>query len=70
VLELTVLPGLPEEMWLPQVEEADVLFVGGGNEFYLSYWMEKSGLFDLLPGLLGQGGVYVGSSAGSMVVTS
>ncbi len=53
VLELTALPSLPKEVWLPQVEEADALIVGGGNKFYLSYWLEKSGLFEMLPQLMG-----------------
>jgi dipeptidase E len=68
VLELTALPSLPEKIWRPQIEATDVLIVGGGNKFYLSYWMEKSGLFELLPQLLEQGQVYVGSSAGSMML--
>ena len=69
VLELTALPSLLEELWLPQVEEVDAIIVGGGNKFYLSYWMEKSGLFGILPRLIKQGKVYVGASAGSMMVT-
>lgn len=69
MLELTALPSLPKEVWLPQVEEADAIFVGGGNKFYLSYWLEKSGLFEMLPQLIKQGTVYVGASAGSMMVT-
>ncbi len=69
VLELTALTSLPKEIWLPQLKETDVLIVGGGNKFYLSYWMEKSGRFDLLPRLIEQGQVYVGASAGSMMVT-
>jgi len=70
ILELTALPGLPRELWLPQIEETDTIIVGGGNKFYLSYWMEKSGLFGLLPQLLERGKVYVGASAGSMMLTS
>jgi dipeptidase E len=70
VLELTALTSLPEAIWLPQLEETDVLFVGGGNKFFLSYWMEKSGLFARLPKLLERGKVYVGASAGSMMMTS
>jgi dipeptidase E len=69
VLELTALPSLPKEVWLPQVEEADAILVGGGNKFYLSYWMGKSGLFGILPQLIEQGKVYVGASAGSMMLT-
>jgi len=68
VLELTALPGLPEALWLPAVESADVLLVGGGVTAYLSYWLQTSGLADKLPALL-KNKVYVGASAGSMVVT-
>ena len=42
--------------------------VGGGNTPYLAYWMQRSGLADRLPELLDEL-VYVGISAGSMVVT-
>src|ERR1051325_501652 len=70
LLELTALSSLPEEIWHPQLEATDAIIVGGGNKFYLSYWMEKSGLFGMLPQLLEQGKVYVGASAGSMMMTS
>jgi dipeptidase E len=66
VLELTALPGLDEEKWVPAVQEADVLLVNGGDPLYLCYWMRQSGLADLLPSLRA---VYVGVSAGSMVMT-
>jgi dipeptidase E len=42
--------------------------VGGGEVFYLCFWMWRSGLADLLPTLRREA-VYVGLSAGSMVVT-
>ncbi len=67
-LELTALPTLPEECWLPALEAADCLLVGGGNTGYLSYWLQHSGLGARLPALL-RDKVYVGVSAGSMVVT-
>lgn len=67
-LELTALPSPRKERWLPQVEAADVLFVGGGGKAYLSYWLYTSGLAQELPELL-QNTVYVGMSAGSMMVT-
>jgi dipeptidase E len=66
VLELTALPSIPTAQWLPLVEETDVLLVGGGDPLYLGYWMQQSGLADLLPSLRA---VYVGLSAGSMVMT-
>ena len=67
VLELTALPSAGEEPWVSMVEETDVLLVGGGDPMYLSYWMQQSGLADLLPSLRREM-VYVGVSAGSMVM--
>lgn len=52
-----------------ELQKFDAIFVGGGNIFYLSYWMQKSGLFKLLPELL-QDKVYAGISAGSIVAGS
>src|SRR5579863_2925364 len=69
VLELTALPSIDEELWVPIVRETDVLLVNGGDPLYLCYWMRQSGLADLLPELGGET-VYVGLSAGSMVMAS
>jgi len=66
VLELTALPSLDEEQWIPLVQQTDVLLVGGGDPLYLCYWMRQSGLADLLPSL--HEAVYVGVSGGSMVL--
>jgi dipeptidase E len=65
VLELTALPSIDKELWVPLVQETDVLLVNGGDPLYLCYWMRQSGLADLLPSLRA---VYVGLSAGSMVM--
>jgi dipeptidase E len=67
VLELTALPTIGEERWVPWVREADVLLVDGGDATYLCHWMRQSKLADLLPTLLET--VWVGMSAGSMVLT-
>jgi len=67
VLELTALPSIGEERWVPWVRDADVLLVNGGDALYLCHWMRQSGLADLLPSLREL--VYVGFSAGSMVMT-
>jgi dipeptidase E len=66
VLELTALPTLDRELWVPLVEETDVLLVNGGDSLYLAHHMQQSGLADLLPSL---SAVWVGLSAGSMVMT-
>ena len=67
VLELTALPSIDEELWIPLVLETDVLLVGGGDSLYLCHWMRQSGLVDLFPSL--RETVYVGFSGGSMVMT-
>ncbi len=66
ILELTALPSIEKERWVAWVREADVLLVNGGDPLYLSYWMQQSGLADLLPAL--DELVWVGLSAGSMVM--
>ena len=66
VLELTALPSLDDELWVPLVRQTDVLLVGGGDAPYLGYWMRQSGLAELLPSLPDT--VYVGVSGGSMVL--
>ena len=67
VLELTALPSIGAERWVPWVRETDVLLVNGGDALYLCHWMRVSGLANLLPSL--NETVWVGFSAGSMVMT-
>jgi dipeptidase E len=66
VLELTALPSIDEEQWVPLVRETDVLLVNGGDPLYLCHWLRESKLADLLPSLET---VWVGLSGGSMVLT-
>jgi dipeptidase E len=67
VLELTALPSIDRDRWVPRVRETDVLLVNGGDALYLCHWMQQSGLADILPSL--HETVWVGLSAGSMVMT-
>ena len=67
VLELTALPSVERDVWTKTVQETDALLVFGGDTLYLAYWMRQSGLADLFPSLREM--VYVGISAGSMVMT-
>src|SRR5665647_310564 len=66
-IDIVDISALPKDIWLPRLEEANVLYFEGGNTFHLMHWIEKSGLKELLPELL-KTKVYVGVSAGSMVV--
>lgn len=67
VLELTALPSLDRQSWVPLVRQADALLVAGGDVLYLCHWMRESGLAGLLASL--RETVWVGLSAGSMVMT-
>lgn len=67
VLELTALPSIPADRWVPLVRETDVLLAAGGDAGYLAYWMRRSGFADLVPSLADT--VYVGMSGGSMALT-
>jgi dipeptidase E len=67
VLELTALPSIDAELWVPLVQQTDVLLVAGGDVLYLCHWMRQSGLAGMLGSL--DDIVWVGLSAGSMVMT-
>ncbi len=67
-VHITDISAVPEDIWRPQMEAADVLFFEGGNTYHLMHWITKSGLINILPELL-KTKVYVGLSAGSMVTS-
>lgn len=66
-LELTALPTIDPDRWMPWVRQADALLVDGGEAVYLAEWIRRSGLADLVPEL--HDTVWVGISAGSMALT-
>jgi dipeptidase E len=52
----------PEEL-----RDFDVIYVNGGNTYYLLYWTKKSGFDFVLRKFVTNGGLYVGVSAGSII---
>ncbi len=68
-IDLVDIAQLPRNELYDRLAWSDVIFVGGGNTFYLSYWMQKSGMFEMLPKLV-KDRVYAGISAGSMVASA
>jgi len=66
VLELTALPSIGADRWVPWVQATDILLVNGVDALYLAHWMRESGLADLLPSLAEK--VWMGLSGGSMVM--
>ena len=47
----------------------DMLFINGGNTFFLLHWMRKCGFAEVLEKFLSEDKLYVGVSAGGIVVT-
>lgn len=67
-IDIVDISALPQNVWLPRMEKADVLFFSGGNTFHLMRWLKESGLADLLPRLLKKK-IWAGISAGSIVTS-
>ncbi|MFD8029823.1 Type 1 glutamine amidotransferase-like domain-containing protein [Streptomyces sp. NPDC059717] len=65
-LDLLELNGLPRGMVVDRLSHADVIYVHGGNPYYLARSITSNGLADAFLDVL-QDRVYVGVSAGSMI---
>ncbi len=58
-----------EESLKGKMKALDVIFVAGGNTFYLMKYIRESGFDKLVKPFLDKGGIYLGVSAGSCVAT-
>jgi dipeptidase E len=67
-IEAVDISTMKKEEWMPKLELANVIFVGGGDTAYLMKWIWKSGLAEEMQRLL-KTRVYVGVSAGSLVLS-
>ncbi len=47
--------------------EADIIWMAGGMSGYLLYWIKRTKLDKILPDILNNGTIYIGSSAGSLI---
>jgi dipeptidase E len=65
-IEIVDLAILETEIMLEKCTHADVIWLSGGNTYFLLDWVRRSGLAAALPQLL-KDRVYVGVSAGSMI---
>lgn len=63
------LKGKNEAMLAADLAPFDIIYVEGGNVFYLLYYMRLSGMDKALSKLLEMGKIYIGSSAGSAVLS-
>lgn len=56
-----------KEDLLESLLKTDLIWVSGGNTYYLRYWMAQSGFDQIIGDLLEKGVAYAGESAGSIV---
>ncbi|MBI4163225.1 MAG: Type 1 glutamine amidotransferase-like domain-containing protein [Candidatus Aenigmarchaeota archaeon] len=49
--------------------DCDVIHVNGGNVFYLLLQAQKSGFDNFIKNFVAKGGIYIGSSAGSIIAS-
>ncbi len=52
-----------------EMDTVDIIYICGGNTFSLLYHMNACGFKDILMNFLDRGGVYIGSSAGSIIAS-
>lgn len=67
-IDFVEIAGLPHNNWLKRLQDADVIFIGGGNTYWLLHCVRESGLDKELAKLL-EKRLYIGESAGSILVT-
>ncbi len=65
-VDIVDISAVSRDIWMPRLQNSEVLFFGGGNTFHLKRWMKESGLQDELTELL-KTRIYAGISAGSCV---
>ena len=65
-VDIIDIAAIDKKLWLPRLEYATVIVMGGGSSSYLLEQIKKSGLQQELPALL-EKRLYVGISAGSIV---
>ena len=53
---------------LKELNKLDVIYVCGGNTFYLLHKLKETGFYDIIKDLVRKNKIYVGVSAGSIVV--
>lgn len=62
------LTGKTEQEIARDLADIDILFVAGGNTFHLLFQARKCNFEKILRQLLGKGVIYIGSSAGSVIM--
>lgn len=67
-IDIVDISAIPRKIWRKRLETANMLLFEGGNTYHLMYWINQSGLREILPNLL-KSRVYVGISAETIIAT-
>lgn len=67
-IDIVDISALPKTIWQKRLEDSDIILVEGGNTYHLMYWLNHSGLAQIITELL-KTRVYIGISAGSLIAT-
>lgn len=62
------LNGKNEQILMDELSQFDVIYVAGGNAYYLLYMARETGFDKVIKKLIANGKVYIGSSAGSCIM--
>lgn len=65
-IDIVDIAALPQEIWLPRLQQANIIAVGWGNTSHLMQQIIASWLVHVLPRLI-ESRLYIGISAGSIV---
>ena len=69
VVELELSTATPSEIE-QTITQADVLFIDGGNTFYLLQELKRTGAYELVKNHIHAGKLYMGNSAGSIITAT
>jgi len=61
------LEGKTKNQLSEEMKGVDIIFVAGGNTFYLLQETRKSGFDEIVDSFVKKGGIYIGSSAGTLL---
>ncbi len=63
-VDLKIDPNILKE----KLNSSDIIYINGGNTFYLLEWVRKSGLDKYLNDLIDKGNIFISGSAGSIIM--
>jgi len=69
IIEVVDINNLEINDSIKKIEEADIIYVSGGNTFYLLAELKRTGIDSVITSHIKEGKIYIGESAGAMIVS-